>query len=295
MSRKGTKRPDHAVNKGKRKRISRAAKHRYERFGFRKAMIRSLDELELGGHLPSHVEVRHLFDNEEAMIRHCLEKEIFDCPKKCPRCSHDIKGPNAKWTVRCRRVECACKCPVVCQRCESDDVHITLDANQEPCKAECSDCKWAWRPGLECERSIFRNSFVQGSKLPKNEVMHCLWLWLNKVASTTTASMLAWDENTASIWHKFFRQMVAQMLEHDKDDNMLGRCDEHGEPIIVEVDETKMGKRKYNKGRRVNASWVIGMVERTKQRRTAWAVVQKRDASVCTAAIRKFIKPRLVP
>jgi len=33
------------------------------------------------------------------------------------------------------------------------------------------------------------------------------------------------------------------------------------------------------------------MVERTRQRRTAWVVVEKRDATVCTAVIRKFVKP----
>jgi len=85
--------------------------------------------------------------------------------------------------------------------------------------------------------------------------------------------------------------MVAQMLDHDKENDMLGGCDEDGNPIMVEVDETKMGKRKHNKGRRVSASWVIGMVERTRQWRTAWVVVQKRDASVCAAVIRRFIKP----
>jgi len=290
MPRKGFKRKEYAVNKSKRTRVPRATKHKYERFGFRKSMLRSLDELELGGNLPSYKELKHLFDSEEATIKFCLEKETFDCPTICPRCKHTIKAPNDKWTIRCRRPACAYSCPTECQRCESD-LHITLDGDQEPCKADCEDCKWQWRPGLEYERSTFRNSFVQGCKLPKNEVMHCLWLWLNKVPSTTTASMLVWDEDTASKWHKFFRQMVAQMLDHDKEENMLGGYDENGEPIIVEVDETKMGKRKYNKGRRVTASWVIGMVERTRQRRTAWVVVQQRDASVCTAVIKKFIKP----
>ena len=145
---KGSKKRDYAINKSKRHRIKREAKHKHERFGFRKTMLRSLDDLELGGNLPSYAEMKELFDNEEATIRYCLEKEIFDCPSKCPRCSQPVKEPTAKWTVRCRRVECAFKCPTQCQRCEGDDLHITLDSNQEPSKADCGDCHWQWRPGL---------------------------------------------------------------------------------------------------------------------------------------------------
>jgi len=283
MPRKGAKLQAYAVNRHKRKRLARTSRSQCERFGFRKTMLRSLDELELGGHLPSYKELKHLFDSEDEMIAHCLEKEIFDCPKNCPRCKHELKPPSKKHTVRCRKVECAHTCPTVCQRCESDELHIALDASQQANKAECPDCAWAWRPGLEFEQSVFKNSFVQGCKLPKNEVMHCLWLWLNKVPSSTTASMLVWNDATASDWYKFFRKMASQMLDHDKEENMLGGYDDNGEPIIVEIDETKMGKRKHNKGRRVNASWVIGMVERTKQRRCAWVVVEKRDAGVCTS------------
>jgi len=288
MPRKGFKHRSYAVNRGKRKRSN---KHKGERFGFRKSMLRSLDELELGDHLPGYKELKNLFDSEETTIQFFLEKGIIDCPTECVRCNAPLREPGPKHTVRCRRPHCAYACPKECQRCENSNLKIMKDKDGEEVRATCPDCQWEWRPGVEYERSIFRNSFVQDAKVPKNEILHGLWLWLYKVPSTTTAHMLIWDEATASAWYKFFRQMVSQMLDHDSEDNMLGGYDEDGNPIIVEVDETKMGKRKYNKGRRVSASWVIGMVERTLQRKTAWVVVEKRNASVCTAVIRKFIKP----
>ena len=34
-----------------------------------------------------------------------------------------------------------------------------------------------------------------------------------------------------------------------------------GEGIIVEIDESKFGKRKYNRGHRVEGVWVVGGVE----------------------------------
>ena len=36
-----------------------------------------------------------------------------------------------------------------------------------------------------------------------------------------------------------------------------------GPGIIVEMDESKFGHRKYNRGHRVESPWVVGGVERT--------------------------------
>jgi hypothetical protein len=36
--------------------------------------------------------------------------------------------------------------------------------------------------------------------------------------------------------------------------------------INMEIDESKFGKRRYNRGRRVDGCWVFGGVERTPER-----------------------------
>lgn len=40
-----------------------------------------------------------------------------------------------------------------------------------------------------------------------------------------------------------------------------------GEGVIVEVDECKFGKKKYNKGHGIKIVWVEGLVERTAKRK----------------------------
>jgi len=90
MPRKGSKKIDYAVDKGRRKRAPRTVKHKRKdgRFKFREAMVRSLDELELGGWLPSYKELEFLFKSEEATVEYCCAKGMFDRPTNCPRCQN---------------------------------------------------------------------------------------------------------------------------------------------------------------------------------------------------------------
>ncbi|CAB9518305.1 Inherit from opiNOG: protein Hydra magnipapillata [Seminavis robusta] len=64
-----------------------------------------------------------------------------------------------------------------------------------------------------------------------------------------------------------------------------------GHDIIVEIDESKFAKRKYHKGRRVKGSWVLGMVERTQQRRMVLLVVPDRTRKTLEHAIMTFVHP----
>jgi len=168
-----------------------------------------------------------------------------------------------------------------------------VDKDSEEVEANCNECKWQWRPGTCYKKSIFRNSFLQNCNLPENEAFHCMWLWSHKVTSSTTAQMLIWDEDTVGEWCRFFRQMISQMVDNHAEGEgaQLGGIGAEGERIIVEVDESKFGKRKHNRGRRVTANWVVGMVEKIPQRRCAMVVVHKREASVCMAVIGKCVKP----
>ena len=51
-----------------------------------------------------------------------------------------------------------------------------------------------------------------------------------------------------------------------------------GHGVIVEVDETKLGKLKYNCGQVVEGAWVVNGIERTPQRRVFSVHVDCRDS-----------------
>jgi transposase-like protein len=49
-----------------------------------------------------------------------------------------------------------------------------------------------------------------------------------------------------------------------------------GTDVIVEIDESKFGKRKYNRGHSVEGVWILGMVERTEKRRVILVAIDDR-------------------
>ncbi|CAG8681395.1 8963_t:CDS:1, partial [Ambispora gerdemannii] len=66
--------------------------------------------------------------------------------------------------------------------------------------------------------------------------------------------------------------------------NMIG-----GENIIVEIDESKFGRRKYHRGRIVEDIWVVGDIERTDEKRCFVQIVQDRIAETLHDVISKHV------
>ena len=92
---------------------------------------------------------------------------------------------------------------------------------------------------------------------------------------------------TITNWANHLRCLVTWDIENlDLADAPIG-----GEGIIVEIDECKFGKRKYNQGHRVEGIWVVGGVEITPQRRMFAVSVQDRSADTLRAIIQEHVLP----
>ena len=59
---------------------------------------------------------------------------------------------------------------------------------------------------------------------------------------------------------------------------------------IVEIDESKFGKRKYNRGKRVEGQWVFGGVQRDSND-CFFVPVASRDSETLVSIIKTYIKP----
>ena len=93
-----------------------------------------------------------------------------------------------------------------------------------------------------------------------------------------------WSKGKANKWLKKVQEMIAEIVRYDHE--MIG-----GPGVVVEIDESKFGKRKYNKGHRVDGCWVFGGVELTPERRCFAVVVPDRKANTLIPIICSHIHP----
>lgn len=141
-----------------------------------------------------------------------------------------------------------------------------------------------WARSCRVEMSLYSYTFFSGSKLSANQILLLAKLWLDKASVDTAMSFTGHSSHTVSIFWKHFRQLVASSL--DIEDTVIG-----GPGIVVQVDETKLGRRKYHRGHRVEGVWVVVGVELTDLRKVFIVPVEKRDAS----SLREIITTHVVP
>ena len=136
----------------------------------------------------------------------------------------------------------------ICPEC---DKNMQLSVNRGTFRCSTKACRK--------ELSIKAGSFFSNHRLACSKILLVGYLWLAKSIITITGH----SDPTIGELSACFRQLVESAC--DEEDTVIG-----GEGVIVEIDETKLGKRKYNRGHRVEGVWVVGGVERTAERRVFW-------------------------
>ncbi|KAI4292777.1 hypothetical protein PAPHI01_2051 [Pancytospora philotis] len=66
-----------------------------------------------------------------------------------------------------------------------------------------------------------------------------------------------------------------------------------GPVVVVEVDESKFGKRKFNRGHRVEGTWVLGAVEKASTRRIMiiMLLIENRPKETLLGQLAKYVHP----
>jgi hypothetical protein len=86
---------------------------------------------------------------------------------------------------------------------------------------------------------------------------------------------LGLSSNTIVDWCNFCRELCSIYLETCPGSQSIG-----GPGVIVEIDESKFGKRKYHRGHHVDGAWVFGARERDNGRKCFFAVVDDRKKTL---------------
>lgn len=72
-----------------------------------------------------------------------------------------------------------------------------------------------------------------------------------------TSSSSCVSTRTIADWYSYCREVIVDhFLENQEIGAKIG-----GPGRVVQIDESKFGRRKFNKGRRVDGHWVLGMIE----------------------------------
>jgi transposase-like protein len=94
------------------------------------------------------------------------------------------------------------------------------------------------------------------------------------------------SSNTIVDWFNFCRELSHRSLEHSPASQAIG-----GPGVVVEVDESKFGKRKYHRGHRVDGAWVFGGREKENKKMCFFEVVKDRTASTLLEVIQRKVLP----
>ena len=139
------------------------------------------------------------------------------------------------------------------------------------------------RKGCQAVSSIRDESFHAGSHIKVDEILAITYWWSRGVPVSVAMHEAGHSPNIIVDWYNFHRDVCAQyFIDHSI---MIG-----GPGKVVEIDESKFGKRKYNKGRYVEGHWVFGGIERDSK--DAFMVeVPNRTAATLLPIIQRYVRP----
>ena len=146
----------------------------------------------------------------------------------------------------------------------SSDQHVWRCSNKK-CNKKVSIRKGSWfeNSNLTLEKIILITYFLVNEKL----IIHEL-----DIANQTIVD-----------WYNFSTEVCTAILENES--TKIG-----GEGKTVEIDESKFGKRKFHKGKRVDGVWVFGGIER-ETKLCFFQTVENRTADTLVSIIKDNILP----
>lgn len=132
--------------------------------------------------------------------------------------------------------------------------------------------------------SVRIGTFFYKSHMSCLEILNLAHLWLCEVHVKSCILLTGHSSTTVCAYYAHFRQLVTSSLSEE--DQVIG-----GEGVIVEIDETKLGKRKYNRGHRVDGVWVLVGIERNSGGKIFLVPVPNRSAETLRMVIASHVRP----
>ena len=133
------------------------------------------------------------------------------------------------------------------------------------------------------EKSIREGTILYRCRLRLHQVLIFVHMWLQFAELKLIQKEADISKKTAQKFNRLCYEAVTMYVE--KFSTQIG-----GPLEIVEIDESKFGRRKYYRGHHVEGQWVFGGIERGSGR-SFLAAVDSRDRSTLWSLIKKYIAP----
>jgi len=141
-------------------------------------------------------------------------------------------------------------------------------------------CTWK---GCKKVQSIWKGTVFEGVRLKKWKILRIIELWMQKASRNIITYILGIDRKT--IW-RVMKAISKQLVpSYYKNIEKIG-----GNGEIVEIDESKFGKRKYNRGHCVDGVWILGAVEKSNRKKVVLMVVDDRGKETLTEKLKASIQ-----
>ena len=160
-----------------------------------------------------------------------------------------------------------------CDKCGSN-MKIEMKSDKEILRCEWSKCRMT--------RSFWKGTVFENLKHSPEKIVAIIRLWLDRMPTRNICILLQISKKSfSSLFHKLAVYLIPKYYSQFR---KIG-----GNNIIVEIDESKFGLRKYNRGHRVDGVWVLGMVERSEAKRILLITVSNRTKINLTEKIKTFV------
>ncbi|XP_018325790.1 uncharacterized protein LOC108737443 [Agrilus planipennis] len=170
-------------------------------------------------------EFTRLIDDKNALLQFLIKHGVVSCHTVCPKCDKRLKLKEVgnQWRYDCRR--------------------LSYKGNR---RRQCS-----------FRDTALRGTFFNHSRIPIVQACTLVTIYLSRNAPRVYYAHRETGLSTRTVvdWFSFIREVLI--------DWVYRRSAKLGGPgKIVEIDEAKLGKRKYNRGRLLRGQWVLGGIER---------------------------------
>jgi transposase-like protein len=184
--------------------------------------------------------------NECVLSEETIISEIWHIRSLVPKWDSDC----LKWCAARRLIKNSVTCP-----------HCHVFCGLQTYNQHCDGFRWLCNNCKKYSQSIRDSSFFAKSHLPIKDILFIMYWWSAQHSQASLMHETGFARQTVIDWYNFCRDICISW--NNRNPVEIGGFDDNGHPTIVEVDETVIYKRKYQRGRCCKQRWLFGGVERS--------------------------------